>query len=100
MDVVHEPADQHISDDHKDHGDDRKPCEKGRRPCIDMQHVGHVFVEIIRQHRICQQRQRRSEQITDGPFRDQRHIVFPDQRWRQLVKDAAFCLLFHVLSFR
>ena len=65
-----------------------------------MQYVGHVFVEVIRQHRVREQCQRWSEQIADGPFRDQRHIVFPDQRWRQLVKDAAFCLLFHVLSFR
>ena len=84
--MIHQPAHQHVAQHHKDHGNHRQGGEEAAGPAVDVQHVGHVFVEIIGENRIRQQRQRRAQQIAQRPLREQGHVVLPDQTGRQLVK--------------
>ena len=94
--VVHQPADEDIADYNKDHRNHRQPGEKPFCPGVDVQHIGHVLVEVVCQDGVGQQRQRRADEIADCPLGEESHIVFPDQAWRELlIKPGQTAFLAH-----
>ena len=87
--LVHQTADNNVAKHNKNHGDDRQPLEELACPRVDVQHVGHVLVEIVGQDRVGHQGQGRTDEIADRAFREECHIGFLDQTG-QFIKYAAF----------
>ena len=94
--VVHQAADNDVADYNEDHRYDRQPGEESACPVVDVQDIGHVLVEIVRHDGVGQQGKRRTGEIADCPFREQRYIVFSDQaRWKFFVKPGQTAFLTH-----